>query len=145
MSNDPARSGWYEVFNDNVDHLVGIDLQTNNPEKVIRTTALQHHSVHDTWTHLIESGNSLAKVASGWMGIVNITLPILSTTCVSAPNNGSIIPIWADMPQSAASPSTTLSVYIGAVPNANFTGANCSVNVRQGHFRKSFEAPSSYN
>ena len=112
---------------------------------VIRTTALQHHGVRDMWTHLSESGNSVAKEASGWTGIINVTLPILSTTCVSAPNNGSINPIWADMPQSAASPSTTLSVYIGAVPDANFTGANCSVDVRQGHFRKSLEAPSSYN
>lgn len=133
INSNASMPGWYQVFNDNVGHLVGIDLQNDSANKTFRTTALQHHSVHDMWTAMINGNFALAIKASAWTGLVNVTLPIVSTVCVSAINNGTFDTVWTEGP---AANSSVFEVYIGPVSDSNFTGANCSVQIRQGHFRK---------
>lgn len=127
--------GWYEVYNDNSNHLVGIEL-LNNQDNVIQTTAVQHQWVHDIWTRLSQDNNSLAQGASAWTGIANITVPLLSTTCINAANYNSTMNLWADSPMLDSSNITVIPVHVGAVSGTDFTGANCTIDIRQGYFRE---------
>lgn len=148
MNSDMSMPGWYEVYNNNVSHLVGIELR-NNSDNTIRTAAVQHQWIRSIWTNLTQENNSLAKEASAWAGIANLTVPLLSTVCVSAINSNSTdnstMNMWAGTPALDGSDSTVMPVYVSAVSGTNFTGANCTVTIGQGYFRECFQRYRSSN
>ena len=142
MASDKSNPSWYEVYNDQTGHLAGIYLpNTTRDSTAVLTTAVQHGQI----SHILnsfklrnDSVGHLAEGASGGTGILNVTTPFLSTTCISAVNNGFIDNLVVDIPTTDSPVPNQIGVNIGAVSATNFTGANCTITVRQGHFRKSY-------
>lgn len=135
MNSDRSNPGWYEIYNDNVDKLAGIYLPTENPNNTFSTIALQHHGVRDMWTDQ-RTKSLVAKGATGWTGILNVTLPMLSSKCIPAVNYEFNDTVHVDPPLSTDPSSSTMIVHVGAVSSTDFTGANCSIDIQQGLFRK---------
>jgi len=104
MDSNRTKPGWYPVFDNKIDQLVGIDVQTNMEYNTIQTVAFQHHFLHDMWSAFKATTGTVpnvAKGATGSTGIANVTLPKLSTVCVSAAHIGSNDTMWAEGPQSS--------------------------------------------
>jgi hypothetical protein len=137
MNSNQSEPGWYEIFNDQTSYLTAIDVQTQSDDNFVRTVSLQNIGINDMWNQETKTGNDWARDSTGWTGLINVTLPFLETTCsASASTQIANETMLAQRPLDINSTDATLALFIGA--STNFTGATCSIKVRQGLFCKSF-------
>ncbi|RDL36460.1 uncharacterized protein BP5553_05812 [Venustampulla echinocandica] len=131
-----SPNGWLPIPSE-VDGLItGINTVING--STVQSISVQKSRVRDIFTNLRANGpESYYKHSSGWSGLINITVPILTTSCVSGlAMNGSIpigtIPV--NGPSDSSPTESKFIVPIGEIPFLNFTGATCAVVLNQALF-----------
>lgn len=144
--------GWIPLSSEKPGFITAINTLING--STVQSISVQNSRVRDVFNYLQLNGTKeYYKVASGWNGFVNITAPMLTTTCVTGlPANLSVpigtIPVsshvqtmfLADCTYQVQGPSnlslteSTITIPIGAIPLLNFTGATCSTTLRQALF-----------
>lgn len=126
-------SDWYNTFyDDNQNILTGAYSDATNGSAY--TVSLQKDRITSFYEERRANGTSYAQQSVGFTGTLNMTMPMLNTTCVY--RNSS-----ADMEENAlnatlpSSPqSTSFHIILGPSSGLSFSGANCSIEFTQVFF-----------
>ncbi|OKL61122.1 hypothetical protein UA08_03094 [Talaromyces atroroseus] len=134
MNNDRTQPGWYEAYKSSGSYITGIHVPTNTSQSSIQTVSLQFGGINAIWQSQSLYGNAWARGSTGYTGNLNLTLPFLETVCAPSTNltttaNNTML---AQHPVDMNSTKAMIQVLVGA--SGSFTGANCSVTLRQGLF-----------
>ncbi|KAF4627001.1 hypothetical protein G7Y89_g11160 [Cudoniella acicularis] len=87
---DPA--GWYTLGIEESGYITSINTIVNGSS--CQTTSVQTSQVTDIFNDLQANGpQQFYKNSQGWNGFINLTVPILTTTCVAGLPNNSSVPV----------------------------------------------------
>lgn len=91
-SSQSTGPGWMEIPNEIDDSITGINTVIN--ESTVQTISVQNSRIQDIFNYLKMHGSeSYYRDSSGWNGYINMTLPMLTTSCVSGLAMNSTTPI----------------------------------------------------
>jgi hypothetical protein len=115
----------------------------------VQSISVQWSYVRDMYNNARQTGPSYARASTGMIGQVNLTVPMLTTSCYTLPaTNLSAGTILAQISDSSAS-GGVLTLLIAPDEGLNFTGAHCVLMLQQVHFPLSFwmmdHSPLNYN
>ena len=105
----------------------------------VESLSIQTSFIIDLYNSLQENGPKFAKLSSGLMGTVGLTLPQLTTTC--SPVNNSTAPkpdIISVGEFSNSTTSSAMKISLGPNAAAGFGGAECTISLHQVVFPVSF-------
>jgi hypothetical protein len=145
-------AGWRPIPNELNGLVTGINTVIN--ESTVQSISVQNSRVQDIFTDLQANGSeSYYKDSLGWNGFINITVPMLTTSCVSGLAINSSTPtgsisvglfsisgvhllIYYCKINAPDSPPTEskFTVSIGEIPSLNFTRAICTIVLNQALF-----------
>ncbi|KAF3760880.1 hypothetical protein M406DRAFT_334503 [Cryphonectria parasitica EP155] len=124
--------GWFAVTTEIPGYMTGVNTVVNG--STVQTMSVQNSVVQDTFNYFTANGShSFQRYANGWHAFLNLTVPMLTTTCTSGfPGNATCDGcIEVDGPRGESPTDSTLEVTIGAVTALNFTGVTCNMTFSQ--------------
>ncbi|KAN0072609.1 hypothetical protein V8E54_009538 [Elaphomyces granulatus] len=126
-----SNPGWYPVYSSDPYRLTAVNV-TAEPGAAVQTMSFQAGVVQDMYNGQREnSTQSWPSKSVGWNANLNLTVPILNTTCTAdKETNLEQGALKAEVP----STSSNMTIYILIGPSTNFSGARCAVEIRQGYF-----------
>lgn len=87
-----SPAGWQSIPNEIEGSITGINTIIN--ASTVQSISVQNSRVRDIFNDLRENGpESYYKYSSGWNGLINVTAPMLTTSCVSGLAMNSSTPI----------------------------------------------------
>lgn len=120
--------GWWGVIEDRT---FITDINTNISNSPVQSISIQGQSVLDMYINARNADLSHARLSTGMIGVANLTLPMLTTTCSAGTAiNSSAETIRAEISATSAS-NATLRLQFGALADTNFTGATCILMMQE--------------
>jgi hypothetical protein len=124
-------------------------MNTNISASTVQSISVQWSYVRHIYNNAKQTGPSYARVSTGMIGHVNLTVPMLTTTCHALPaTNMSAGTILAQVSDTSMS-GGNLTLLIAPDASLKFTGACCNLRLQQVLFLLNFwlteHSPINYN
>ncbi|KAK6544219.1 hypothetical protein TWF694_000922 [Orbilia ellipsospora] len=150
----PTENLWYAATNSSYWQQL-YETDSGNSESLPRYTAIRAYqnetttftvrlrTIQNMYTRAGNSTDYFGRVAQGFAGIFNITVPTLITTCedLSDPQENDTFSVRKNPTDPTSRPS--LQIILGPSQSSGFKGANCSLQFQQMLFTPTGWAPSS--
>ena len=127
--------GWSNVV-ENYTYITVIN--TNISTSTVQSISVQGSAIIDMYNEAKNNDLPFAKLSTGMIGTVNLTVPMLMTRCdTEAATNLSAGTILVQLPEPSAS-NGSLGLQIASDSRMNFTGAYCVLSLQQVYFPVQF-------
>jgi hypothetical protein len=128
-----SNPGWYPVYSSDPYRLTAVNVTAEPAGAAVQTMSFHAGVVQDMYNdQRANSTYSWPSKSVGWNASLNLTVPIINTTC-TADNETNLEQgaLEAEVPDTGSN----MTIYILIGPSTNFSGARCAVEIRQAYFR----------
>lgn len=132
--------GWWGVIENRT---FITDINTNFSNTTVRSISIQGRAALDMYNHARNADLNHAKSSAGMIGLVNLTLPMLTTTCSASTASTSSAETISVANLATSASKATLRLHIGALAGIDFAGATCNLVLQQIFFPFDFWQASS--